>query len=1354
MRRLRCSPPATKLTLCPKVILGSRNCVAASALLVILSTTPSYAIPSPDLVVGSISSISQLVALLSAMLGGGAVVVGMRVSSDSRGASRTSRLAWRVVWVSIAFLALSLAANYHQYTTRQVERQSRLEAAILRPTITSDGHTLDPNLKEPTYAQQLSSPRGIPTSEVERLVEEKQQGLHDDEVLLDVRENAETAMGSLPGSIAVRFPDLSQAHLDLKGKKAILFCDNGNRSWQTCQEMASMGIDCRFMVGGLEKWFAEHRPLDDQKATSLADFRSLPTYKNKDVLLDTPDVHSLIDKGAIFVDVRYPGEFAAYHLPDAINLPIRPTVIDELKRRVAALPPRPIIAPCYDRRSCFYAQILGYEVTHAGLDYAGRYTLPWDYFTAPPARPYIVEYLNTLHQSWWGKLVDLLTNYLIIAARFIGFLPAIVLLALVSRLLIFPISLKAERDQVVSKNCAHLVDDLKSRLASDPPRLARAMSAFYRQQGLTPLRNLLALAFLPLMSISVAAIAAAAALCNEPFLWVANSASADPLYILPLIFGVLVCLYLDSVFVRTPRHRVLVWIGGMLILTATGSLLNTAADIYLIVSVALLLSQRAIVTKRLSQLSLSIKRWWLGDDLVSLDDVERLSTCGNKAYRLGIMRSHGFVVPEGAVLTAAFLERFKDADGPWRRRHLDNVWRTLAAKTVAVRSSGSAEDNATNSFAGVFTSLLHVDRSGLERAVSEVLSSFGSAMVEGYGIENAQPNILIQRMIEPLYSGVLFTRDPACPGHSLVELVEGTAEKLVSGAVAPISCRIGRVSRELLADGSPPIDLLPLIEIGHRLEVVFRRPQDIEWTYLDGRFHVVQSRDITASASGPEADRSDKNEWSRLLSYATSSMPDGVVFEQNELSEVLSRPTRLSLSLMESVWSSGGSIDLACRKVGIGYRVDEDSPPYLATVFGNLYVNRSEAIARAPELSWLAARRLNKLACNIKSDFTNSFLPQFLKDIAMLEAVNFARLSTVDLLDAVSRIRSSYVQSTSVITSIINIIADHSIKLARSELLNAGLEPARYLVRLNQTEFERAIVEAHKRPSEFREASLLHGVGHRSPVDYELAEPRYFENVLALNSLLETPASPTRSEAEIKMELAGLRKSSQLADTVIAACSFQTLKEDAKHHSLRELAVLRSAILALDRRMGLAGSIFELSFDDIAKASSEADLKQLRSLARARRKAAKVETAISLSPTLTVRQIENYASGLKLHDLETEGHMSGVRVSGSGPVEGRACVVRPEDTAATSAIPEFEDGDIVVSRMVPTTWIPYFHRAGGFVCEVGGWLSHTAIVAREFNVTLLVQARGLQSIETGMRIRLHQDGTIEIVPSVLAVAAE
>jgi rifampicin phosphotransferase len=1330
---------------------------AASILLVSLSSSPGYAIPSPDLVVGSISSISQLIALLSAILGGGAAIVGVRATSDPAVANRTTRVAWRVVWIAVALLAASLAANYHQYTTQQADRQARLEAAILRPTITTDGHTLDPNLKEPTYGQQLSSPRGISTSEVERIMKEKQQGLHSDELLLDVRENAETSTGTLPGAIAVRFPDLAQAHLDFKGKTALLFCDNGNRSWQTCQELASIGIDCRFMVGGLEKWYAEHRPLADKKATSLADFRSLPPYTNKDVLLDTPDVHSLIAKGAVFVDVRYPGEFAAYHLPDAINLPIRPTVIDELKKRVATLPHRPIIAPCYDRRSCFYAQILGYEVTHAGLDYAGRYTLPWDYFVAPPPRPYIVEYLNKLHQSLWGKLVDLVATYLNTVAQYIGFLPAIILLAMISRLLVLPISLKAERDQLVSKDTAHLADDLKRRLGSDPPRLARAMRAFYRQQGLTPFRNLLALFFLPLMSISVSAIGAAAVERNEPLLWIVNAAAPDPTYVLPLIFSVLICLYLDSAFVRTSRQRILTWIGGMLVLTATGSILSAAADIYLIASAVLLYLQRAIVTKQIARLIRSIRRRQLGNEVVLLDDIERLSYCGNKAYRLGVMRAHGFPVPEGIVLTARFLDKFAVASSRWRTRQLNHIWRSLAAKSVAVRSSGSAEDNSTNSFAGVFASVLRVDRSQLENAVLEVLSSFSSAVVDGYGVDNALSNILVQRMIEPDYSGVLFTRDPACPSHSLVELVEGTAEALVSGAVAPVWCRIGRASRQPLADVTPPIDLKPLIAIGHRLEALFRNPQDIEWVYVGGRFYIVQSRDITASATGDELDLVVRSEWSRLLNCTTIATPDGIAFEQNESSEILPRPTRLSLSLMESLWASGGSIDLACRKIGISYRAEEDSPPYLVTIFGNLYVNKSEELSRTPKLSALATWRLNKLAGTAENDFTKIFLPQFFKETSLLEATDFDKLSTADLFDVIERIRRNYVFSTCVSASVVNIVADYHLKQAKAKLVGAGLSPARYLVRLNQTEFERTISDARRSSPESRAALLLYGIGHRSSLDYELAEPRYSEKVSELARLLKMPVPPIRSATEIKAELAVITKDSQLVRAVLAACSFQTLKEDAKHHSLRELAVLRRAVQAADRRLGLQGLIYQLTFEEIAALAKDNSIAPLvRSLTKERRnRELQLKGMASVGPTLTVRQLESYASGLKPKTSDGPDKAIGVRVSGSGIVEGRACVIGQDDVATMSLIPDFEDGDIVVSRMVPIAWIPYFQRAGGFVCEVGGWLSHIAIVAREFNVPLVVQAKGLHLIETGDNVRLHPDGTIELRQSEQStVAAE
>ena len=57
---------------------------------------PAFAIPSPELVIGSISSVSQLVALVAAMLGGGAAAVGVRASAKADKNSRSAKMAIRV----------------------------------------------------------------------------------------------------------------------------------------------------------------------------------------------------------------------------------------------------------------------------------------------------------------------------------------------------------------------------------------------------------------------------------------------------------------------------------------------------------------------------------------------------------------------------------------------------------------------------------------------------------------------------------------------------------------------------------------------------------------------------------------------------------------------------------------------------------------------------------------------------------------------------------------------------------------------------------------------------------------------------------------------------------------------------------------------------------------------------------------------------------------------------------------------------------------------------------------------------------------------------------------------------------
>ena len=1337
-----------------KAALGSGYTAAGLALLT-LSSTPSYAIPSPDLVVGSISSLSQLIALASAMIGGGAVVVGVRAGANSSGSGRAARIAWRVAISASILVCLSLAGNYYQYSKQRSERQTRLEAAILRPTVTTDGHTLDQDLKETSYGDQARSPRGISTEQMATLLSEQQKGLDTNDVLLDVREPAETRTGMFPNATPVRFPDFLKKPFSLAGKRAILYCDNGNRSFETCQKLAALGIDCRFMVGGLQKWLAEHRPFAGKKETSLADFRALPRYPNRDALLDTPDVHKLVAEGAVFVDVRYPGEFGSYHLPGAIDLPVRPTPTAELNARIAALPHRPIVAPCYDTRSCFYAQVLGYLVSQAGHDFRGRYTVPWEYFVPDPPRPYLLSYLHRMHETWWGRLVDLLAAFLNKSAGAIGFVPVIILLAIASRLSVLPFSLKAERDQIVSRQLSDDVDELKRRFGSDPRRMARAMRAFYAQHGLTPLRNLLGLLFLPVISVCVASVHAVAVERHQAMLWAANSASHDPTLILPVLFAALICVYLDAAFVRTRSHRLLIWAIGMVILTVTGALLSVAVDVYLVISACLLLVQRAAVMTTWATLSADIRRWWgrrLSDGVVLLDDAGLLSNSGNKAYRLAIMRSHGFTVPEGVVLTSRFLDKFATASASWRARELDRLWRQIGASRLVVRSSGSAEDGSANSFAGVFESVIDVDRARLESAIFDVLLSFRNARVAAYGADSGRANIVVQRMIEPDYAGVLFSRDLGCPSHSLVECVAGTADKLVSGAVTPIVCRFGRISLDPIGGDEAPIDLKPLVATGRELEKLFGGPQDVEWAHSGGVFYLVQSRDITRSEAGAESDTAVQNEWSRVLDSAADASPDEIVFEQNELSEVLPRPTPLSLSLMDGLWASGGSIDLACRQLGFGYRIEEDAAPYLTTIFGRLYVNKQQEISRAPKLGSLAAWRMSRIADKIKSDFNDTFLPGFAKEMALQEAIDFDKLPTADLLDAVARIRASYMGTTCVAASVVNIAADYYLRRAREKLTAAGIEPARFLAHADQTEFERALAAAKEAPAASREDVLLRGIGHRSAVDYELAAPRYVERPVDAGPLLSVPDLPARSFAEIGADLSALTSDAALRQSVLVACSFQTLKEDAKHHSLRELAVLRRALLAVDRRFMLDGLVFYLTFDELEALRDDRTVADLRTAALARRRlAAGLAEVSAVDTTLTVRQIEDYAMGIKPQNADRSDRMGGVRVSGSGRVEGRACVVKEADGA--SIIPGFRDGDIVVSRMVPPAWLPYFKRAGGFVCEVGGWLSHTAIVAREFNLPLIVQAKGLHAIQTGDLICLDSDGAIEVVAPRPAVEA-
>ena len=1328
-----------------------RFMLAASALL--LGTAPALAIPSPDLVVGSLSSISQLIALGSAILGGGLVFVGARARNAQ--SAQLARRAWIAAGVLFLVLAASVGFNIYQYTSYSGEKQARLEDTLLRPARTPGGLPIDPEVKELSYGQQVRHPKGMTTEEADKLLAAHNRGQRNDLIFLDVRETAERGTGTLPGATLVRYPDIPAAKIDFTGKKAILFCDNGSRSHEVCEALSKQGIDCRFVVGGLEKWVTEGRAIDGMATRNVEQLREIPDYPNRKTLLETPEVRRLVqNEKAIFVDVRNPSEFAQQRLPGAINLAIRRIPTSELHRQIAELPKRPIVLPCYDRRGCFFADVLGLELSRAGYDVRGRYTLPWEYFVPLARPPHVEEWINENQASLWGKAGHKLADGLSWVSQWTGTVGAILLLALLSRLLVLPFSLKTERDQIRSQELSGELAALKAELKDDPVRLRRAIHAFYKRNGLTPVFNLLALFFLPIMALALVAVQEMALKTGGAFLWIPNIAARDPVFILPVLFGALLALYVDFAFAKSIRHRVLIWGLVFPLLSATGMLFSAGADIYLVTSAVLLLVQRAAVSGQLSALA---RRWQSRDDAaVSLAEVDRLQDCGNKAYRLARLKAAGIAVPDGVVLTSRFLATYAQATPQQRSRELDRLWARLNAGRVAVRSSGGAEDGSTHSFAGVFESVLNVDRAGLDAAIDDVVASFYTARARSYGVDGAGRNIIVQRMVDADYAGVMFTRDPAAGGLALVELVEGTAEGLVSGAVAPHAFRCGRLSGHPVGNGKPPIDLAPLVKIGHRAEELFGAPQDIEWTYRGGRFYIVQSRDITRLPQDKSASGATQREYARVLDIAKGAGLDEIVFAQSELSEMLPRPTPLSLSLMESLWASGGSVDLACRSLGIAYGVAEDAPSYLVTIFGRLYLNKREEQIRSAYIGPLTARRLRAGEQRIEREFREQFLPPYQRELTLREAIDFDRLSNADLFDVLKRFRDDFVTSTHVEVDIINITASYYFEQARKKLVALGLDPTKYLGRVPETVYDRALAEAGSAQGEERRAMLIASLGWRAVLDYELAHPRYAEAPEGAEALCEaeTHASQHTPPAD---DPAFARVGKAVLEAVNTACRFEALKEDAKHYSLREVALLRRIVLAIDRRLDLEGLAFYLTFEELMSLR-EQPLAELRALAHERQQRAMLFAETTpLSPTLSIRTIEEASAGIEDVSTVADGAVRGTRVSGSRVVVGRARVVPAVEAERGNPIEEFADGDIVVSSMVHPAWLPYFKRAGGFVCEIGGWLSHSAILAREHDLPMIVGAQGLRTIADGSMLRLHPDGLVEIVGEGVvapAIAAE
>lgn len=1304
--------------------------------------TPAAAIPSPELVIGSVSSLSQVLAVGFAFVSGATALLARKFGVEF--SPNSGRVPLRLVLFGLALIIGLGAVNLWQYKAAKSANLARMQATLVRPAQFKGTQIKDETLKETSFTAQEDSPLAITTDAVQALLDGPQSNRP---MLFDVRETGEHAMGSLPGARHVRFPDFMNESIDLKGKQAILFCHNGNRSSETCADLAARGVDCKFVAGGIEKWIVEGRAFSDAKVTSLSDLRALPAYPNKDRLIDSAGFSKMIDAGNLqIVDTRYPKDFAAGHLPDAINIPVRSLTTKALQSRIAALEKKPTVAACYDRRSCFMAQVLGLDLTQNGIDYQGRYTTPWDYFVPPKPKPHVVAWLAQQNTTLWQKSIHWLAGAMVQMSQAVGVVGAVFALAVLSRVLILPIALKSERDQMVTRDNAPALAEIKTRLAKDPTRKARAIQQFYSAHGLTPMRNMTALLFLPLMMLGLSATQEAGQRIGRPMGWVASMGVADPYYLMPVLFAGLAGLYLHWAVAKTRRQAMVCWGLGVPLLFAMVVGISFLGNLYLSIALTLLLVQRAYVTGSLMQWAKSLRQMLrntlvrhLYQGVIPLAYSHALTDAGNKSYRLSVLKNAGLPVPQGVVLNTAVIARFNGLTPSQKDRFAARIWRMIGKTPCAVRSSAAAEDGADKSFAGVFDSVLHVDRTALTDALDAVHSSFSAARAGIYsGVETDHDgNILVQVMVDADYAGVMFTQDSTAPGLMMIELAKGTGDDLVSGRVTPQSLRFGRYTKKPVGTEKPPFDLSYLIRLGDRIEALFNRPQDIEWAYKKGRFYILQSRDITTLHLGDDAAQARLAEWERVFDVFGASHPDGVILEQDEMSEVLPRPTPASFSLMGQMWAPGGSLDLACRDLGVAYNVPEGKAGHLYTLFGKTYVDRRMKDDMALQLSASKARTLHRLACEAPARFRDQIMPELAEFLAPWKATKFRQMPLEALKPCLSLFRRKLTLDYYVEAERINILAGFAMAEAQT-YVSAHPEG---LDRLRHSELTHSPMGMLRSvaglPLKARKKAAMGELGHRAMFDYELSLPRYCETPDLLWPLLQSLTAPQPTPGRAVAD-----------DPVSLALALQDLKEQAKHESLWLVYLIRRVLVAIGKISGLNDLVFHLTLDEAVTLTPENTL-DLQALALERKSRAEVlKGAGPKASELTLLDCEILSAPNLIARVVNAGELQGTCVSGAASVIARVFVVDEDTDDLQAAFNGFETGDILVCHMVNPAWLPFVQRSSAVLSEVGGWLSHMSIVAREHNLLMLVACKGITALHRGQQVKIHPNGSISVLPEL------
>jgi pyruvate,water dikinase len=752
----------------------------------------------------------------------------------------------------------------------------------------------------------------------------------------------------------------------------------------------------------------------------------------------------------------------------------------------------------------------------------------------------------------------------------------------------------------------------------------------------------------------------------------------------------------------------------------------------------------------------------------------------------------------------------------------------------AVRSSATAEDLPTASFAGQQDTYLNVVGSAaILQYVSRCWASLFSERAVSYRLRNGfdhrkvQMAVVVQQMVFPQAAGIVFTADPVTSNRKVlsVEASFGLGEALVSGRVNAdvYQVRDGEIvaktvsAKQLAIEASPAggtretaieperqdlpavtdAQVVQLAQLGRRIEEHFGRPQDIEWCLDDDGFQVVQSRPITTLFPIPAVGDRENHVYVSVghQQMMTDAMkPLGLSFWQMttprpmaeaggrlfvDVAPMLGSPTTragILATLGRSDPLIGDALSTILERDNFIPTVPDEGPAVTPGGGAPAPIETDPAIVE--ELIEQNQASTAALQRDIRMKSGSALLDFIVADIPELKRILFDPLSHQVFMSAMEatwwlndqlEVWLGEKNAADVLAQSVphNVTSEMGLALLDvADVIRPHPEVVAFLEHIEDQGFleELSTLEGGREARDAIEA-YLDSYGMRCAGEIDITRPRWSERPTTLVPLIlgniknsEPGAGKRRfergrqeaweKEQELLARLRLLPDGERLADEtkqkIDRLRTFIGYREYPKYGLVSRYFVYKQALLEEADRLVQARvlrekeDIFYVRFEelhDVVRTHQVDDL-----LISQRKDAFRSYQALT-PPRVFTSDGEVVAGSYGRIDVPSDA-LVGLPVS-SGMVEGRARVIL--DLAEA----DLEPGDILVTAYTDPSWTPVFLAVEGLVTEVGGVMTHGAVIAREYGLPAVVGVENAtRLIEDGQRIRLNgTQGYVEILPS-------